>query len=159
MLAQDRAIFSQKFWLEWFRKGVWWVVSALWAILKHWPNNYCGLLSLCAVAAALECSNSCPPREAFLKMGKSVEKGVDRKTHILRVAYLPYHAVEAFPAFLDPTYSSSLLGAMSISIMNVSERCKSTKNVYLTSAIRSESTRAVPWGDFFQFDSNILGWR
>ena len=74
-----------------------------------------------AVAAALECSNSCPPREAFLKMGKSVEKGVDRKTHILRVAYLPYHAVEAFPAFLDPTYSSSLLGAMSISIMNVSD--------------------------------------
>ena len=33
---------------------------------------------------------------------------------------------------------------MSISIMNVTERCKNTKNVYLTSAIRAESGRAPP---------------
>ncbi len=48
VLARDTAIFSKNFWLEWLSKGVWRVGSAFWAILKHWPNNYCGLLSLCA---------------------------------------------------------------------------------------------------------------
>ena len=48
MLAQDTALFSKIIWLEWLREGVWRVWCAFWVILKHWPNNSCGLLSLCA---------------------------------------------------------------------------------------------------------------
>ena len=47
VLAQERAIFSKIFWLEWLSEGIWRVWSAFWAILKHQPNNYWGILSYC----------------------------------------------------------------------------------------------------------------
>ena len=48
VLTQERALFSKSIWLGLFKKGIWMILGAFWVILKFWPNNYCGLLDLCA---------------------------------------------------------------------------------------------------------------
>ena len=53
VLVQDRALFSKIIWLEWLNVVLWRVGSAFWAILKHWPNNYWGILSYCALEPSI----------------------------------------------------------------------------------------------------------
>ena len=48
VLAPDRSLFSKIIWLEWLSECIWRVGSAIWGILKPWPNNYSGILSYCA---------------------------------------------------------------------------------------------------------------
>ena len=106
VLTQDGALFSKIIWLKWLNEGVWRLRSAFLPILKHWLNDYCGLLT--ESASLLLCLRAITA--IIMGMKISPEFGSSLSLSLIINAFRDVIAGSSSPSFsvAEPLKSSSL---------------------------------------------------
>ena len=62
------------------------ILSAFWVILKFWPNNYSGILDLCATLRRSSCVCVCA-------YGESLSSSVRKKRNVIPESYLKHFSI------------------------------------------------------------------